>query len=121
MDFVNEQHVVRLQIGEQTREVGGLVEHGAGGHLDAGAQLVGDDVGERGFAQAGGAMQQHVVEGVAALLGGGHEHLQVFENLVLPRKVVETKRAQGLVNVLVGGVEAVGATREIRFAHEDIK
>ena len=38
-------------------------------HIDP--QPVGDDLGEGGFAQAWGAMEEHVVERFTALFGGG--------------------------------------------------
>ena len=63
-------------------------------------------------------MEQHVVEGVAATLGGSHEYLQVFHHLVLAGEIIEGKRPQGLVNIFIGGVEMVGTTREQRFAHK---
>jgi hypothetical protein len=41
-------------------------------------------------------VEQHVVEGIAARPGGGHEHLQVFQSLLLARKIVEDNGHQRL-------------------------
>ena len=70
MDLVDEQHVVRLQVGQQRGQVAGALDHRAGGLAQVDAQLVGDDVRERGLAQARRAEDQHVVERLAALARG---------------------------------------------------
>ena len=44
MDLVDEQHVVRLQVGQQRGEIAGALEHRAGGGAQVDAQLVGDHV-----------------------------------------------------------------------------
>ncbi|MNV35862.1 hypothetical protein D3C71_1273230 [compost metagenome] len=62
MDFVDEQHVVRLQVGQQRRQITGLFDHRAGGHPQAYPQLVGDDMTECGLAQARRAEDQDVVQ-----------------------------------------------------------
>ena len=67
VDLVDEQHVARLQVGEDRREVARLLDHGAGGGAHRHAQLVADDVGERRLAEPGRAEQQHVIERLAAL------------------------------------------------------
>src|SRR5205085_7533039 len=59
------------------RQVAGLFDHRPGGRLDVAAHLVGDDVGERRLADAGGAIQQDVVEGLAALAGGFGEDVEI--------------------------------------------
>ena len=70
MDLVDEQHVARLQVGQQRREIARPLEHRARGLTQVHAQLGGDDVGERGLAEARRAEDQHVVERFAALARG---------------------------------------------------
>ena len=94
MDLVDEEHVVGLQGGEEAGEVAGLVEHGAGGGLDTDAQLVGNDVGEGGLAEAGRAVEEDMVEGLAAVLGGADEDLEVLHHLLLAGETVEPRGAQ---------------------------
>ena len=65
MDFVNEQHVAFFEVGEQAGEVAGLFDGRAAGAFEVGAHRLGEDVGERGFAQAGRAAEQDVVERLA--------------------------------------------------------
>ena len=53
----------------------------------------GQDVGQGGLAQAGVAVQQDVVQGLAPLAGRGDEHLQVGLGLGLADVLVQGGRA----------------------------
>jgi hypothetical protein len=66
MDLVDEQHVVRFEVGQHRGQVAGALQHRARGLAQVDAHLVGDDVGQRGLAQARRAEQQHVVERLGA-------------------------------------------------------
>ena len=103
MDLVDEEHVVRLQVREEARKVGGLVQHRPAGDAEPHSHFLRDDVRQRGLSQAGRAMQQHVVQGLTALPGGLHEHLQVIGDRLLPRELRELARTQHLLQLLVGG------------------
>ena len=70
VDLVEEEDLALAQVGEDGGEVALNLQGGAGGLLEADVELVGDDGGERGFAQAGRAEEQHVVERFAAGFGG---------------------------------------------------
>jgi hypothetical protein len=65
VDFVDEQHIVLFQVGQQRRQVLGLFQHRAAGLAQVDAQFGGNDVTERGFAQTGRAEQQHMVQRLA--------------------------------------------------------
>ena len=54
VNLVDEQHVVRFEIGEQGGEVAGALQHRARGLAQVDAHLVRDDVRQRGFAEPGG-------------------------------------------------------------------
>jgi hypothetical protein len=56
-----------FEIGQQRGQVAGALQHRARGLAQVDAQLVGDDVRQRGLAEAGRAEDQHVVERLAAL------------------------------------------------------
>ena len=62
VDFVDEQHVARFEIGEQRREVAGLGDHRARGGAKVDAELARDDLRQRGLAEAGRPDEQHMVE-----------------------------------------------------------
>src|SRR3546814_2984049 len=87
MDLVDEQHVVRLQVGQQRGQVAGLLDHRPGSDAQADAQFVGDDVAERGLAQPGRAEDQHVVERFTAAFGG----LDVDRKLLAHRLLAEVR------------------------------
>ena len=70
MDLVEEEDLAFAEIGEDGGEVALDLEGGAGGLLEADVELVGDDGGESGFAEAGGTGEEDVVEGFAAGFGG---------------------------------------------------
>ncbi len=71
MDLVDEEHVVRLERGQDRGHVGLAVDRGARHDAQRRAHLVGDDAGQRGLAQAGRAGQQHVLAGLVSGARGG--------------------------------------------------
>ena len=68
MDLVDEQHVARLQIGQQRGEIAGALDHRARGGAEADPQLARDDLRQRRLAEAGRPEEQHVVERLASRL-----------------------------------------------------
>ena len=82
-------------VGEDAGEIELLLKNGPGGLLEADAQFGGDDGGERGFAQAGRPVQQHVIHGLAALLGGFDGDGEVLFELRLAGEVGQPRGAQG--------------------------
>ena len=54
VDFVDEQHVVRFEVGQDRRQVAGAFEHRAGGLAQVDAHFGGDDVRQRRLARPGG-------------------------------------------------------------------
>ena len=102
VNLVDEQHVVRLERRQYACQVARLVEHGTARQLEAHAQLVGNDVAQRGLSQSGRAVQQGVVERLAAVFGGLYEHLEVLHHLLLSAEVAEAQRSQGVLKLLLG-------------------
>ena len=70
VDLVEEEDLAGLEVGEDSGHVALDLQGGAAGLLEGYIQLVGDDGREGGFAEAGGAEEEDVVEGFAARLGG---------------------------------------------------
>jgi hypothetical protein len=117
VDLVHEQHVARLQVGEDGGEVPGALQHRAGGGAEAHAQLARDDLRQRGLAQAGRAVQQHVVQRLAARARGLDEDGQVLAQQLLAGEVVQALRAQAdLAGILVLAFAAGQA-----FAHAGLR
>jgi len=103
VDFVDEQHVVLLEIGQQCGQVLGLFQHRAAGLAQVHAQLVGNDVRQRGLAQARRAEQQHVVQRLVTLFGGTDKDLQLLAHLGLAHIFVEQlgRRARSMASSLL--------------------
>ena len=101
MYLIDEEDIVLLQRSEDAGQIAGLVEHGAGSQLKADAQLVGNDVGKRGFAQSRRAVKQRVVERLATELGCLDEDAQILHHLRLTAEVVEGKGTKGVFKVLL--------------------
>ena len=117
MDLVDEEHVVFLERRQQSGQVARLVEHRPRRHLEAHAQLVGDDVRERRLAQARRAVQQHMVERLLTHASGHDEHLQVLHHLALAAEAVERERAQGVLIVALRLRRCAGSLAYVEFGH----
>ena len=102
VDFVDEEHVVRLKAHQNSREITWFVEHRSGSDLETHTQLVGHYIGESGFSQTRRPVEKGVVESLAAQTGGLYEYSQVGDYLVLAGEVVKRQRAEGLLDIGVG-------------------
>ena len=107
-----------LQVGQQARQVGRLVQHRPGGLADLHAHLVGENGGQRGLAQSGRPVEQHVVDVVlAAGLRRLDVELQLRLGLFLAGKLIETARTQRAVELGIL-VEPVRVGKwEVPFVH----
>jgi hypothetical protein len=114
VDLVDEQDVVLLQVGQQRRQVLGFFQHRPAGLAQVDAELVRDDVAQRGLAQPRRAEQQHVVQRLVALAGGADEDLQLLAHLDLAHVLVEQLGPQRALDGLLlrghgrGGDHALG-------------
>ena len=116
MDLVDEEHIVRLQVGEQGSEIAGLLQHRARGGLDVDPHLVGDDVGQRGLAKAGRPEDQQMIEGLSALAGGLDEDLHLIADVILSGVIGQLSGPDGPIDdlILTGGT---GRDEAIRSVH----
>ena len=94
VDFVDEKDVAFLEAGEKPREFAGLFDHRSAGVFDVHAHRVGDDVGERRFAEAGRAAQEDVLEHVAAFFRRFHHEFQPLADFYLAGELAEHRRPQ---------------------------
>ena len=94
VDLVDEQHFVGREVGDDADQIARLLDRRARGRAHRHAHLVADDVGERRLAESRRAVQQHVIERLAALLRGGDRDLQVLADAILSDVLVEPARAQ---------------------------
>ena len=83
-----------MQVGEDGRQVSATLDGRAGGDADADAHLDGDDVGQRGLAKAGRAVEQDVIECFAARPGSRDGDAQVLFYLSLSDELRQAFGAQ---------------------------
>ena len=77
MNFVDEQHIARLEVGQQRGKIAGLGDHRSGRGAKIDAEFAGDDLRQRCLAEARRADEQHMVERFLPRLGRLDEHAQV--------------------------------------------
>jgi len=82
--LVDEKHVAGVEVGQQSGQVARLVQHGTRCDAQLRVHFVGDDVGKGRLAQSRGAVQQYVVERIAAHERRLDENMEVVDDLVLP-------------------------------------
>lgn len=95
MDFVDEEDVVVGEICEDGGEVASAFDGGAGGDAEVAAHFVGDDAGHSGFAEAGWAVEEDVIDGFGAFFSSGDGEFEVVFETVLADVFVEGLRAEG--------------------------
>ena len=100
MDLVDEQHVARLQVGQQRGEIAGPFEHRPRGLAQVHAQLAREDVGQRGLAESRRAEDQRVIQRLTALHRRLHEDLQLRLDLLLADIVGQLLRPDGAIDGL---------------------
>lgn len=92
MDFVDEENVAFLYIGEDACEVTSFFDLWARGGVKLGTSCARDDIGEGGFSEPRRAREQHVLQHIVALLRRFcHEHQTVFD-LLLTVERLEVRR-----------------------------
>ena len=94
MDFVDEQDVARLEIGELGGKIARLGDHRPGGRAEIDAEFARDDLRQRRLAKAGRPDEQHVIQRLAARLGRFDEDFEVFAHRLLAGEIGEDLRAQ---------------------------
>ena len=97
MNLINKQYIVFLQRGQYACQIARLVEHRAGGHLKANAQLIRYNVGKCRLTQSGRTMQQHMIQRLLSHTGSHDEYLQVLHHLRLSTEIVERKRPKRIL------------------------
>jgi hypothetical protein len=101
MDFVDEQHVARAQMGDQACEVPLLLDGRTAGCVQCGPHLGGDDVRERGLAETRRATQQHMIERLPTHARGAGEDLQVLHERLLPHVIGKSTRPEAVIELHV--------------------
>ena len=103
MNFVDEEHVVGLEVREDGREVARALENRSRGLAQMHAHFVGDDVCERGLSEPGRSEEEQMVERFAALARRTDEDVELFAHGLLAHVLGKMRRAQGAVDVFFVG------------------
>ena len=115
MDLVDEQHIARLQIGEDRRQIAGPRQHRPACHPKTDAQLARHDLRKGGFSQARRAMKKRVVHRLAPDLGTFDENPQVCARIRLADKLFKRLRPQRAVHIFRQLSGAQGRVRQAQF------
>ena len=94
MDFINKQHIVAFEIGQNRRQVAGFGNHRRRSGVKTDTEFFGYDGRQGGFAQSRRAEQQHVVQSLAALTSCGYKHFEIVANFALSDKIIKRGRTQ---------------------------
>src|SRR5438105_2130982 len=101
MDLVDEKHVACGEVEQDRPERALMVDRRTRADLDCHSELVGDDVCERGLAQAGGTTQEHVLDGLTAASSSLEQDAQVLAHLKLSDVLREHSRPERQVVLVV--------------------
>src|SRR5581483_7159816 len=94
MHFVNEQYLVLADVGQNRSEIALDLQRRARGLLEVHAEFMGDDGGQRGLSQSRRAVEQNMVERLAAGTRRLDGHCEVFLHLGLADELLQPLRAQ---------------------------
>ena len=100
MNFVDEKNLPVHDAAQDAGEVQLLLQHGAGGLREGDVKLLRDDRRKGGFAQAGRAVEQHVVHGFSTLAGGVDGDLEVLFEACLTCEIGQAAGAQAHFKLL---------------------
>ncbi|MNL32849.1 hypothetical protein D3C87_1547270 [compost metagenome] len=114
MDFIDEEHIALLEIGQKCGKVASLGDHWSGGGLEVDAKLLCHDLRQRGFAETGRPDEQHMVQRLATVLCRLDKHLEIGASLGLAGKIVQRLRAHCGVDIFTA---LVRRNQSVRIAH----
>ena len=97
MDFVDEENVVLLEVGEHPGKIASTFDDRAGGDAHFGSHLLTNDMSEGCFAESGRAAEENMVEGFPALFGRTGHDLNPFNRFRLTGKIAEGGWAEGCI------------------------
>lgn len=102
MDFVNKENVARLQVHEEADDIPWAFEGGGGGDFATDVHFGRQDQRHGGFTEAGGAVQQDVIEGFVTGFGSTDRDFEDGFEVFLAGVIAEGLGAEGFVGL--GGV-----------------
>jgi len=114
VDLIDKQDVSLPKVGQNGGQVPRALDNGPGCHLDVDAHLCRNHISQRRFAQAGGTVQQDVIERLSTALGRLQCDREVRDDPLLPDILGQAARPQaGLQKALL----ILGAWRDDPIRH----
>ena len=104
VNFVDEQNIAGLQVGQNRREVASLGNYRPRGRPKADPELTRHDLRQRRLSETGRPVQQGMVQRLATLARRLDENGQILSYRLLPDEIVESLRSQGKV-AMVASIE----------------
>ena len=101
VNLIDEEHIASFEICQDRNQIASALDRRTGGHAQADRHLGGDDRSQRRLAQTRRAIEQRVIERLAAALGGLDENGQARLDPVLADVLGQTLRAQRTIDPLV--------------------
>ena len=95
MDFIDEQDVAVLEVGEKSGEIARLGDHWTGRRSEIHAELARHDLRQRRLAEPRRAGEEDMVERLAPRAGRVNEHLEIATDFRLTDELRQGLRAQG--------------------------
>src|SRR3984957_15867938 len=117
MNFVEKEKIAQIKRSEDGGEITFFFEQRARADLDGRAHFVGENLRERGLAQSGRAIKQHMVERIAAIARGVHGNFQIFFHARLADEVFDLLRTNGCVKARVFLERFAGNDSAAIFGH----
>ena len=120
MNLVDKQHIARLKIGHQGRNVAGLFQNGPAGGFQLDTHFLRNNAGERGLAKARRAKDQGMVERFPAATRRREEDLHLLPHRTLPNVLIEPARSDRAVHrvfAMVAMAARVSRDKTIRLDH----
>ena len=94
MNLVDKENLARTDVSENPGEVELLLQDWSGGLLELDFQLLGNNGGQRGFAQTRRPVEQHVIHGLATAARCFDGDGQVLFEIALSGEIGKTPRPQ---------------------------
>ena len=95
MDLVNKEQIPVLEPGEEANELGRLGDEGTHGRVEARSHLRGESAGQGGLSEPGGAAQEDMAEGLAAVPCGLGRKRKVLDHPALADDIGQPRRTNG--------------------------
>src|SRR4029077_19524668 len=101
VDLIHEEHAARLERSQKRRDVALALERRSRGLHERDLELGGDDLRERGLAQARRTGEQQVIERVSSRGGRLDRHRELLAQRLLAHEVRQSPWTQGAVELVL--------------------